>query len=168
MQLQRLWRWLALALSGLLFTIWGLSIFWEFGWYDPRPGPGIHTLYAVGGCLRCHYSTAASARSPGTGSSPTWFANHRLPNGPTSTRGQYHVDWWFAWGSTHPSGTALYLFVPLWVPFAPMAMMTLWLWSRHRRARRLGQCTCGYPLTGLPVGAACPECGARSYSASGT
>jgi hypothetical protein len=49
------------------------------------------------------------------------------------------------------------------VALSPIGMSA---WKRKRRAA-LGQCLrCGYALSTLPQGAACPECGARSRQTS--
>ncbi len=59
-----------------------------------------------------------------------------------------------------------YVFVPLWMPILVCLALGCALAFRHRHPP--GTCTtCGYPLSGLPRGAPCPECGrARSGSAN--
>ena len=53
--------------------------------------------------------------------------------------------------------------IPLYLPFAPLALSTAWLFSREGRSARWareGRCAkCGYSLSGLPPRAECPECG---------
>jgi hypothetical protein len=63
--------------------------------------------------------------------------------------------WWF-WNYRHPFVHIFY--TPLWLPAAALAAPAGWLWWRG--SRRAGRCRrCGYDLSGLPVTAACPECG---------
>jgi hypothetical protein len=60
--------------------------------------------------------------------------------------------------STHP-----WVFVPLWMPFAPLALAAGALWYPGVRLtwrRRRGSClTCGYSRQGLAADVVCPECG---------
>jgi len=53
--------------------------------------------------------------------------------------------------------------VPLHIMSAILALPAAWLFYRDRRSvrwARTGNCPrCGYDLSGLPPGAACPECG---------
>lgn len=68
---------------------------------------------------------------------------------------------------TFDNGTTIYsstrkqvwaLTVPFWIPFAAIAIPTLWLWRPARRFKN-GCPTCGYSREGLAAGAVCPECG---------
>ena len=66
----------------------------------------------------------------------------------------FGVQWWFEvqW----PFG---WIAVPLWLPFALIAIPTVYFWFTDRRLPRPGQCTqCGYNLQGL-TSKRCPECG---------
>lgn len=83
-----------------------------------------------------------------------------------------HVSWIFGFGGWASSFsyernafTGLRVIaVPLWAPFALVALPTVPLWVFHlklARRRRLGLCSCGYDRRGLVGGdAKCPECGA--------
>ena len=56
------------------------------------------------------------------------------------------------------SGGVSVLYVPLWLPFLVVAIPSVIVWWRSRRARR-GHCErCGYNLAGN-VSGICPECG---------
>ena len=52
---------------------------------------------------------------------------------------------------------------PLWLPGSLVAAATCWLFYADHQKRgwaREGRCVmCGYDLSGLPPGGACPECG---------
>jgi hypothetical protein len=58
------------------------------------------------------------------------------------------------------------LLVPLWMPIAPVLLVTAIAWrldtSARRRARTNHCLRCNYDRTGLPIGTVCPECGARA------
>jgi hypothetical protein len=51
--------------------------------------------------------------------------------------------------------------LPLWIPFAGIAIPTAWLFWLGRRRPAPGACRCGYDLTGNTSGR-CPECGQRA------
>jgi ABC-type antimicrobial peptide transport system permease subunit len=71
--------------------------------------------------------------------------------------------WWFVY-STKPPGAAFC--IPVWFLILVIGVPTLLLWRSDRRRRladAVSNCSkCGYSLTGLPEGRACPECGTRS------
>ena len=72
---------------------------------------------------------------------------------------------WARLGISLPSvnymGGALFVLVPLWLPFIACAIPTAWLWMRDRH-RHPGHCeNCGYDLTGNLSGR-CPKCGEPS------
>ena len=75
-------------------------------------------------------------------------------------------DWsWLPYSGTRNAieGTYLWVAVPLCMPLALFVLPTAWLFHRDRRHvswAAAGRCVrCGYDLSGLPPGAACPECG---------
>jgi hypothetical protein len=79
------------------------------------------------------------------------------------TLGKPKLHWWFA----RESGPFWYKqSIPLWTPLLVLAIPAQWLWLSHQRALkrdRAGRCpSCAYDLRGLPEGAPCPECGAKS------
>ncbi len=74
------------------------------------------------------------------------------------------VWWWFqvGWPPATPA-----VFVPLWAPLAGAAGLTGLAWWRARPAAS-GRCAeCRYDLTGTPVAAVCPECGAGTAGGVG-
>jgi hypothetical protein len=48
-----------------------------------------------------------------------------------------------------------YVRVPLWIPFAPLFVLTVWAFRAKRQ--QAGHCACGYDLRASPH--RCPECG---------
>lgn len=67
-------------------------------------------------------------------------------------------DWWF--GFYHDATGLWTVKVPLWTFAALFAGVSWRQWRSHLRRPREGTCPkCNYSLTGLPTGAACPECG---------
>jgi hypothetical protein len=69
------------------------------------------------------------------------------------------IRWRFDWWHIKPGWAVL---VPLWCPALALGLLAGGVeWRHRRRGRGLGLCRCGYSLTGLPAGAACPECGAE-------
>ena len=75
-----------------------------------------------------------------------------------------HRAWWFDAGSTPAVG---WFFIPAWMPLSLYGGVVVWalrkpvgrLWARLLSPPP-GHCkACRYDLSGLPPGAACPECG---------
>ena len=65
---------------------------------------------------------------------------------------------WFVSVQATPGMAAPYVIVPLWIPFAMIAVPTGIVWYRGRRPPP-GHCRkCGYDLTGN-ISGICPECG---------
>lgn len=90
----------------------------------------------------------------------------------------YHSDLDFVW--TYPGMvTALTrannwpqfsgdVVIPIWLLFAPAALLSIALWIADRRLVRSGFCsTCGYDLTGN-VSGRCPECGTLKEKCEGS
>jgi hypothetical protein len=100
----------------------------------------------------------------------TWLAKGPIP-------GLYSEGWsidggrtdprWVGWDWMPERGTWLGLHpgagetvLPLYIPFALLAVPTAWLFYLDRRRFAPGRCQrCGYDLAGLAPGAVCPECG---------
>jgi predicted RNA-binding Zn-ribbon protein involved in translation (DUF1610 family) len=74
--------------------------------------------------------------------------------------------WRFARREVATLGVAMTrTWVPLWTAFLAAAAPAAVLWRINRRAdaAAVGRCAaCGYDLSGLAVGVACPECGANA------
>lgn len=70
--------------------------------------------------------------------------------------------WRALWHHQKPGGF-LIIVVPLWIPFLLFGVPSALLWPRGRmlaKGSRAGCCVrCGYDLSGLAAGSACPECG---------
>jgi hypothetical protein len=139
-------KWTGASLCALNFTTWVAS-----GWRTlmvAERWTGYNFLViANGGTLQvCRFG---SPLSPSTRSravrprseTPLWtwwdFGINAIPSGPNSWE----------------------LYAPLWVPFLLVGIPSVMLW-RSDHVRPLGACrTCGYDLSGLTPGGACPECG---------
>jgi len=66
--------------------------------------------------------------------------------------------WWDRIGLDWPVSMGRAWEIPLWMPFAAVAIPTAVLWRRDRRPPRKGHCPhCGYNLKGNESGV-CPEC----------
>jgi hypothetical protein len=72
-------------------------------------------------------------------------------------------DWGFSAKKETLAGMTVYsASLPLWVPFVIGAGMTFAGWHRAKAAESEGVCpSCGYDLSGLSRGSACPECAAQ-------
>jgi len=69
--------------------------------------------------------------------------------------------WWFESGS---DAARTWVYIPFWtaaltLAFAGFGSRWLGRWLRNSGAK---QCPCGYSREGLPIGAGCPECGAKT------
>ena len=77
--------------------------------------------------------------------------------------GRIPIQWRLHWVSDDYERC---LFLPLWIPILMTVLPTALAWRLDTLARRraaAGKCVkCGYDLSGLTTGAACPECGVRS------
>lgn len=79
-----------------------------------------------------------------------------------SSRRAIPMEWG---GGFSKSGGRFDVWVPLWpLPLIGAGLASV-CWFQRRRLTRIGCCErCGYPLAGLPSGAACPECGGMAGS----
>ena len=76
----------------------------------------------------------------------------------------YESPWWVGWsvlrGAMGPGSCLTTTHVPYWVAALIVFLPTACLFHLDRRRFAPGRCQrCGYDLSGLPPGAACPECG---------
>ena len=68
--------------------------------------------------------------------------------------------YWLARPYFHHAGEQGDVVLPMWCLWLAVAAPTAYLWCRDRRRFAPGLCQrCGYDLSGLPPGGACPECG---------
>ncbi len=131
-------------------AVWCLSIQFDFGRQDSRPGSHFATIFAMQGCL---FITWVNDPDPtkypwiAWTAEPEWCFIHR----------RYPLVWA---PRARRAPDAVWIWVPLWIPALALAVPTAWLFWRDRRRARPGYCVCGYDLAGLAAGAPCPECGA--------
>lgn len=141
-RVRRAAKWAGVVVCVLMAAAWVVSVWWTFGRVGVRAGNHYRAVGVDGGCIVIGYNDMQNVSR--------WFFEPPRDRGmvwwPASTSS---VDFWFYW-------------VPLWIPFALVALPTAWLCWRDRRRARPGHCPCGYSLAGLAPGAPCPECGKAS------
>lgn len=147
-RVRRVAKWAGLVVCIVLAAVSVVSTRWHAVWIHLEP----LDMWIIG--LR---SGALGVER--TVRSPDATALYGLSSRVCRPRFREPVVWWpraHRWGAD-----SFEVQVPLWMPFAALAVPTCWLWYRDRRARP-GHCLCGYSLTGLAPGAPCPECGKAS------
>lgn len=168
-RVRRFAKWIGLALSGVIATLWTASLVWEVERCDIRPGCRLTELHLSSG-----QAYAAWIIDPKW----DWFGPY--PHSPSSYLPQ--AEWsvtrradvwdarWFVpeWRSPRVQGPPLQsVSVPLSIPLLLLATPTVWLWWRDRRFTRPGLCSlCGYDRAGLATDSVCPECGAAEVGTS--
>ena len=150
-RLRRRWRilkWMGTALGVLVFTTWAISTKWSIGYVGSpvcidviRGGVTVDRFRALDGA-RCRPSMHGYWRV---------ITLHRVD--PPVWRPSLGI--WYE-GSL---GRVWVFILPLWIPFALLAIPTGILWCCDRRRLPPGRCpNCGSDLTGN-VSGVCPECG---------
>jgi hypothetical protein len=66
--------------------------------------------------------------------------------------------WWITRTQSDRSLGGWQIGVPLWMPLAPMSLLTLEAWRPRKSDAACARCQ--YPRVGLPANLPCPECGA--------
>ncbi len=134
--------WGGLALALFLTGLWWYSVY-RHVFYTLPNGWSAHLLH---GCCKVNYDDPSVVLWTSLG----WMD---VPD-------RNRLWWWFTYYSYE---FGKFLIVPLWplILVSSGASATAWLFdARARRRARVGQCfRCGYDLSGLAPGAACPECG---------
>jgi hypothetical protein len=152
----RIARWTGTALCGLI-----LLVYMPSGWYVVEGD-----IVVTGEWFR------ASLKEGAVVASWWWGYTSEVSGSPVASYGAgsnaagpaWHL--WPSWGSQRhlwtmgPTKGSSWVVAPLWLILTSVALPTAWLWRRElRRRHNPNLCSCGYDLTGLPSGAACPECG---------
>jgi hypothetical protein len=148
---RRVLKWAGLGLLLVIAATWTASLWWGSRYERKRLPPYDHCIYLFvisNGRITCVNQLGM-------------LSGLHYPSGWHIFRHEPHPEW----GLTIRYRTDRWLdrriFLPLWVPFALVAIPTAILWWRDRRRIPPGHCrNCGYNLTGN-VSGICPECGAE-------
>ena len=159
----RLLKWIGIVTCALILTVGLLSLRWAVRWRAASSDFGISVR---GGAVFLWQDTGLFQ---GTVNYIPWRASGRnvgplsfeRASGPNRCTARISIGTGFHWA--HPASSAMrtnrYVAIPLWMPFAALAMPTALLWWHDRRRLPPGECQqCGYDLTGN-VSGRCPECG---------
>ena len=137
--------------------MWGVSVFREIGFYDGWSGTNAEYVECRLAAGAIWFVRISNPRVVARGWDVEWFC-HPADSGRVSWRPYLQISSASRAGNRYAEGC-----VPLWLPALLIAAPSAWLWWRDRQRWGLGpagRCAaCGYDLTGLPAGAACPECG---------
>lgn len=131
--------------TGLLLVSWGASERWRVFWYS--------------------HPWMAGMRPGGLDMTRDPVTMYRMPNGWYFTRGVDGVER-VVWPKCEVEPNRVFVQIPFWIlaVIAGSASFAAWRFeAAAQRRARAGACVrCGYSLAGLPVGAVCPECSAKT------
>jgi hypothetical protein len=152
-RLRRTFKWLAPPAAALLIALWIASSSWVLS-YRSASGT-LHITTTRGGASIEQGGVPVFWRAR-----PTGFSIGKTYAHP------YFPDPHFPAPHYSRSMGMLSILLPFWLPTIPLTLAGLTAWildpisTRRERARHRTHCiNCRYPLTGLPPGAKCPECG---------
>jgi hypothetical protein len=143
-RIRRVLKWGGLVLSLIIAAMWVASVYVAIA-YEPGGSKPTSILISQG-CLARFWLEP-------------WPWEHVAGAGWTllAGNGWSVLYWWPDIQNPDPFATVAWL--PLWIPFAALAIPTAVLFWRDRRRIPPGHCQrCGYDLTGN-VSGVCPECG---------
>ncbi len=146
-RLLRIAKWSGLVACVVLLLAWGMSLRWHIG-YVARSHAYAWTL--EDGKVRCVYVPPPAA--VGSSGEYGFYVGSARPH-----------EWGFILPSIRTirmgrgSVVQTYTQIPVWLPLAINALLTVFLFWRDRPILP-GHCPCGYDLRGN-VSGVCPECG---------
>lgn len=147
------------AVATALLILASVASLWIGVQRSQKYGVCVYTLGIGGACVTMsRWEISPSVRAlPGAASD---VAKFEQSNFQFTTRPSF--QWKFSRLSKAVGGIAIdVVWVPLWPLIVGASVITGFIWWRRRmRPFTRGRCDgCGYSLTGLTAGAACPECG---------